>query len=96
MDLPKEVLDKVLSSSLSISAAEELIPIHNHNRQSRLADLISEKRMSTKQVRQLINAHDESVYDTFGVIDSVGSSEDISQLDRIAQRCLVSLLLLLE
>lgn len=88
LDLPKEVLDKVLSSSLSISAAEELIPVHNHDRQSKLADLISKKRMSTKQVRRLISAHDETVYDTVGVIDSVGSSEDISQLDRTAQRCL--------
>ncbi len=88
LDLPKEVLEKVLSSYLSVSAAEELLPLHNHNRQSKLADLISKKRLSTKQVRELISAHDESVYDTSDVIDFIRSSEDISQLDRIAQRCL--------
>ena len=88
LDLPKEVLEKVLSSYLSVSVAEELIPLHNHNRQSKLADLISKKRMSTKQVRELISTHDESVYDTSDVIDSIHSSEDISQLDRTAQRCL--------
>ena len=89
LGLPKEVLEKVLSSSLNISAAEELIPVHNQNRQSRLADLISKKRMSTKQVRQLISGPDESIYDTHDEsVASIGSSEDVSELDRIAQRCL--------
>ena len=38
LDLPKEVLEKVLSLHLSVSVAEELIPLHNHNRQSKLAE----------------------------------------------------------
>src|SRR5215207_4329120 len=38
--LPEEVLKKVLSSLLSVSVAEELIPLHKEKDQSKLADLI--------------------------------------------------------
>jgi len=87
LDLPEEVLEKVTTSSLAVSVAEELIPVHNENKQSELADLISKKRMSTKQVRKLINYSEESVYDSNELPKSI-TSEDISELDRRAQRCL--------
>ena len=89
LKLPKEVQEKVLSSSINIAAAEELIPIHDESKQSKLADLISRKRMSNKQVRQLINDLNDSIYDSTDLIVPMNSkNDDNSERDRKAQRCL--------
>ena len=85
LTLPEEVIQKVTHSLLKPSLAEELIPINNDNRQSELADLICKKRMSIKQVRQLIKSSEDSVdrYDDT-IVDT--HHEDISYLDRKARK----------
>jgi ParB family transcriptional regulator, chromosome partitioning protein len=88
LHLPKDVLKKLLSSSLNISVAEELIPVRNEDDQSKLADLISRKRLSIRQVRELISNHEDSVYDSQGITVSMNTVEDISELDRVAHRSL--------
>lgn len=85
--LPDNILQRILSSSLDISAANELIPIHKKNEQSKLADLISKRCLSIKQVRELRKNNEEnSVYDDHG--GTMTLSEDISALDKKAQKCL--------
>jgi ParB family chromosome partitioning protein len=86
LHLPKDVLEKLLSSSLNISVAEELIPVRSEDDQSKLADLISKKRLSIRQVRELISIHEDSVYDSQGITMSMQTVEDISEIDRLAHR----------
>jgi ParB family chromosome partitioning protein len=86
LHLPEEVVKKVLNSSLNISVAEELIPINNENEQSKLADLISKRHLSIKHVRKLIKDCENSVYEAED--DITIPVDDISNLDRLAHRCL--------
>ena len=86
LHLPKDVLEKLLSSSLNISVAEELMPVRSEDDQSKLAELISKKRLSIRQVRELISNHEDSVYDSQGITMSMQKVENISELDRLAHR----------
>jgi ParB family transcriptional regulator, chromosome partitioning protein len=83
LDLPSDVIEKISHSLLSTTLAEELIPLHDEEQQSELAELITKKRLSCKQVRILIKDSEDSLYDTK---DSKIFQEHAYDLDRIAQR----------
>jgi ParB family chromosome partitioning protein len=87
LHLPEDVRKKIIKSSLNSSVAEELLPIHNEEEQSKLADLISKKRLSTKHVRKLVKECQNSIY----AVKDNGAAiprDDISEIDRIAHRSL--------
>jgi ParB family transcriptional regulator, chromosome partitioning protein len=88
LGLPEEILEKVTASLLAVSVAEELIPVRDENRQSELADLISKRRMSTKEARKLINCSEDSIYNSQDLPKPSSATEDVSDLDRRTQRCL--------
>jgi ParB family chromosome partitioning protein len=85
LTLPEVVLQKVTNSLINISLAEEIIPVNDKSRQSELGDLICKRRMSIKQVRQLIKDSDDSVYN-YDSTTLLESSEDVSRLDRKARK----------
>jgi ParB family chromosome partitioning protein len=90
LELPKEVLEKVDDSELNVTAAEELIPIHDEIKQSKLAGIISRKRLSVKDVRNLIQENQNSVYavDSNDALMQTEVKEDLAELDRRVQRSL--------
>jgi ParB family transcriptional regulator, chromosome partitioning protein len=82
--LPEEVLMKVMNSSMDVSAAQELIPIQSKSEQSKLAEIISRRHLSIKQVRKLVaNNYDNGTQD---IMPSV--HDDVSEIDKRAQRSL--------
>lgn len=87
LSLPREILEKIADSSLNVTAAEDLIPIHDESRQSKLASIISRKRFSTKQARELIRNQEDSIYDSLDA-KMMMPMEDINDLDKAAQRAL--------
>jgi ParB family chromosome partitioning protein len=89
LELPKDVLEKVDDSELNVTAAEELIPIHDEIKQSKLAGIISRKRLSVKDVRNLIQENQNSVY-AVDSNDALMQTEvkDLAELDRRVQRSL--------
>jgi ParB family transcriptional regulator, chromosome partitioning protein len=88
LKLPLDVLEKIDCSLLNIAAAEELIPIHNESKQSKLGDLISRKRLSIKNVRTLIREHEDSIYDNDLNENITQMPKDISELDKKARKSL--------
>jgi len=80
LDLPRDVIQKIDGSLLNITVAEELIPIHDQIKQSKLADLISRKRLSIKDVRNLIHKNEDSIY-TNNPCEPIQAQEDMSELD---------------
>jgi ParB family chromosome partitioning protein len=54
LSLPNEVKESIISSTLAPSIAEELFKIKSDRDKSRLAELIINKRLSTKNVRNLV------------------------------------------
>ena len=55
LHLPIDVKEKINSSSLNPSTAEELFPIKDSEKQSELASLIAKRHLSTKRVREIVN-----------------------------------------
>jgi ParB family transcriptional regulator, chromosome partitioning protein len=64
LDLPDDILDSISKFEINRSTAEELLSIRDNHRQSKLAKIIRERRLSSRQVRELVKDHKEgSVYD---------------------------------
>lgn len=57
-ELPAQVLELISDSELPVTAAEELLYLKRTGERSRLANLISTKKISTRNVRQLIREMD--------------------------------------
>ena len=64
LDLPNDILDSIFKFEINKSAAEELLSIRDNHRQSELGQIIREKRLSSRQARELVkNMEDGSIYD---------------------------------
>src|SRR5215217_126682 len=53
LDLPADVLDSLSAGSLSVSIGDELLPLKEKEQQSKLAELIKKRKLSSRQVREL-------------------------------------------
>ena len=63
LDLPVDILDSISKFEINRSTAEELLSIRDNPTQSKLAKIIRERRLSSRQARKLVKDHDEhSVY----------------------------------
>lgn len=82
LNLPKEIVQKIIDSTISTTAAEELIPIHNKNRQIKISKVISDKRLSCIKIRKLIKNYEESL--DKGVDQSIIPQEQIFDFEKIA------------
>jgi ParB family chromosome partitioning protein len=64
LELPPEVIDSVISSAINTSTAEELLFVKDKSKQSELARLVSNKNLSVRETRDLLN-HYEKKPDTY-------------------------------
>ena len=62
LDLPQEVIQSVINSSIRPSIAEELRAIKDQTKQSKLAYLIAQRHLSLRKVRELIDQEDQNDY----------------------------------
>jgi ParB family chromosome partitioning protein len=63
LDLPADILDSISKFEINRSTAEELLSIRDNHMQSKLAQVIREKKLSSRQARELVKDHEEgSVY----------------------------------
>ena len=63
LDLPADILDSISKFEMNRSTAEELLSIRDNHMQSKLAQIIREKRLSSRQARKLVKDQEEgSVY----------------------------------
>jgi ParB family transcriptional regulator, chromosome partitioning protein len=64
LDLPADIIDSISKFEINRSTAEELLSIRDNHRQSKLAKIIRERRLLSRQVRELVKDHKEgSIYD---------------------------------
>jgi ParB family chromosome partitioning protein len=64
LDLPADIIDSISKSEINRSTAEELLSIRDNHRQSKLARIIRKRRLTSRQVRELVKDHKEgSIYD---------------------------------
>jgi len=64
LDLPPDVIDSIISSSINTSTAEELLLVKDKSKQSELARLVSNKNLSIRETRNMLN-HYEKKPDSF-------------------------------
>jgi ParB family transcriptional regulator, chromosome partitioning protein len=65
LNLPPNVLESITNHEIDISIAEELLPIDDKDKQSMLANLISDRRLSLRMTRKLVNNLGEKDTDFF-------------------------------
>jgi ParB family chromosome partitioning protein len=53
LDLPTDVVESLSEGSLSVSIGDELLPLKEKEQQSKLAELIKKRKLSSRQVREL-------------------------------------------
>ena len=53
LDLPTDVVESLSAGSLSASIGDELLPLKEKEQQSKLAELIKKRKLSSRQVREL-------------------------------------------
>ena len=88
LNLPENVLSFVNKGVVSPTIAEELLPIEDKNKQSQLAQMIKDKRLTKSKVRGLVaelKDNDDSVYDSTGTYP-LSLETRIIDLDKKANR----------
>jgi ParB family transcriptional regulator, chromosome partitioning protein len=55
LELPRDVLALITSQELNASTAQELFPIKNYSKQSEVANLIVNNKLSSKDTRRVVN-----------------------------------------
>jgi ParB family chromosome partitioning protein len=84
LDLPADILDSIFKSEINRSAAEELLSIRDTHVQSKLAQVIRERRLSSRQARELVKVGEEgSVYD---FDDKQTFQNKLVNIDRMTQK----------
>ncbi|MDQ6863125.1 MAG: ParB/RepB/Spo0J family partition protein [Thermoproteota archaeon] len=78
LNLPADVLDSITSHTLDTSIAEELFSIEDKTKQSTLASLIADRRLSLRKARELLKAYDEN--------HIAGAHDEYSDHLKIAER----------
>ena len=81
LNLPSDVLESIMNRRLDPSLAEELFSIKDENKQSMLANLIADRRLSLRMTRKLLKDVDEKDRD----LDSFYKSDYIDHI-KIAER----------
>jgi ParB family transcriptional regulator, chromosome partitioning protein len=81
LNLPSDVLESIMTRRLDPSLAEELLSIKDGNKQSLLANLIADRRLSLRMTRKLLKDVDEKDRD----LDSFYKSDYIDHI-KIAER----------
>jgi ParB family transcriptional regulator, chromosome partitioning protein len=79
LNLPSDVLDSLINSAISPSTAEELAYAKDSSQQSELANLIYERRLSLKKVREVVK--DNEYQELFE--GSIYESRDKDQAEKI-------------
>jgi ParB family chromosome partitioning protein len=89
LELPTDVIDSISSAEITTSAAEELLVIKDKTKQSELTKIIFEKRLSVKQIRNLLNNKEIDGSHSLGGVESalVDKNNDISyKYDRVIDK----------
>lgn len=79
LDLPDDVVNSIVNSTLSTSTADELVCIKDTRQQSELANLIYKRRLSMRKVREIVKDNDsDQLFE-----GSIHQSRDKDQIEKV-------------
>ena len=70
LELPADVIESILSAEITTSAAVELLAIKDKTKQSEFTKIISDRNLSVKQIRNLLNNKVIEIDHSFGEVNS--------------------------
>ena len=70
LELPADVIESITSAGITTSAAEELLAIKDKTKQSEFTKIISDRNLSVKQIRNLLNNKVIDMGYSFDEVDS--------------------------
>ena len=80
VELPESVIDLLSKCEISISAAEELLPVSSRDEQNKIAVVIKNKKLPLRKVRELIKKNNRIIADSdslpIGRYDNITYSKD--------------------
>lgn len=90
LDLPTDVRDSLINSTISPSTAEELVYAKDSSQQSALASLIYKRRLSMKKVRDVVK--DSECHDLYeGSIHERREKDQVEKIIRIFDKSITGL-----
>jgi len=82
LELPKDILSSLSDLSLSTSVAEELLSIDNKDQQSELAQMVKQRRLTSKSVREIVKEiqnGDKAQFDINGISNDKGYFDKVER-----------------
>jgi ParB family chromosome partitioning protein len=76
LELPPDVLKAIESEEISTSAAEEILTLKNKTKQSKITNIISERNLNIKQIRDLLNGKETDICFSYSGVDSTFTNEN--------------------
>jgi ParB family transcriptional regulator, chromosome partitioning protein len=86
LDLPADLLDSIINSKVTTSTAEELAFIKDKNKQSELGQLVSQRKLSMRNVRELVKRIDSEPCSENNSLHLVITHPKIDEVDRLTLR----------
>lgn len=104
LNLPQDIIDFIDNRQLTPSAAEELFPIRDESKQSKLAKLIVDRQLSSKEARKVVRStkNQSGNYYCSQILDSIydygyhtqhhnGYHDEVRAIDRSLHKSILAL-----
>ncbi len=89
LELPPDVIASITSSEIATSAAEELLTIKDRTMQSEITKTITDKNLSVKQIRNILNSQElgrEYYHEGFGSSLSMDNNRNSCRYDKVIDK----------
>jgi ParB family chromosome partitioning protein len=86
LELPPNVINSIALARLSPTAGEELLGIRDGNKQARLADLIQEKKISSRTIRKMVKGLREKNFGNEHTYHDFNDQISMADIDRDTQK----------
>jgi len=94
-ELPKDVVDLISKSEISVSTGEELLPIVDKETQSKLTEIVHEQQLSSRMVRKLVKTLGTKKLDE-DVLYHFTDTNESEKVHKIFDKMIISLRLLIK
>ncbi len=94
-ELPKDVVDLISKSEISVSTGEELLPIVDKDTQSKLSEIVHEQQLSSRMVRKLVRTLGTKKLNEDVLYHFTDTSEN-EKVHKIFDKMIISLKLLIK
>ena len=86
LELPPDIIDSIALARISPTAGEELLGIKDGDKQSKLAELIQEKKIPSRAIRKMVKCIREDIFDDECMNHDFNDQISMADIDRDTQK----------